>query len=180
MQENSALSTSFFFPLFCFSGTLWTLLELPAGAGTCGELGFVTKGGLRNKCLDIALWFPSRGCVSKINSTPNSSVMWGFLSIDCALLGSHPTLWFQTYQTPEKRQTPSMEGLTARVHTFVAVLANCLLDVAPERHTSSWTAQHMANIKLMALFVKANSCCNAVTGSGCSHSLLLTAWYKVI
>lgn len=30
-----------------------------------------------------------------------------------------------------------MEGLTGRVHTFVAVLANCLLDAVPERHTSS-------------------------------------------
>lgn len=54
-QKKSALSASRFFPLFCFSGTHWTLLELPAGAGTCGELGFVTTGGLRNKCLDIHL-----------------------------------------------------------------------------------------------------------------------------
>lgn len=58
-KKNCALSASSFFPLFCFSGSLWTLLELPvsAGTGTCEKLGFVTKGGLRNKCLDIQLQF---------------------------------------------------------------------------------------------------------------------------
>lgn len=36
-KKKSALSASSFFPLFCFSGSLWTLLELPvsAGTGTC-------------------------------------------------------------------------------------------------------------------------------------------------
>lgn len=127
MQENSVLSDLFFFPLFCFSGTLWTLLELPDGAGTCGELGFMTKEGLRNECLDIQLWFSSHGCVSKINSTLTSSMMWGFLSIDCALLGFQPTLWFWTYHQ-KKGRLLGWRGWQWELHTSVAVLANCLLD----------------------------------------------------
>lgn len=74
-KKNCAHSASSLFPLFCFSGTLWTLQELPvnAGTGTCEQLGFVMKGGLKNKCLDIQLQFSCHGFVSKINSAQISS-----------------------------------------------------------------------------------------------------------
>lgn len=74
------------------------------------------------KCLDVQLRLPPHGCVLKINSASVSSVVWGFLAIDCALLGSPPI----SNLAPEKRQALSMEGLRARIRMFVSVHANCL------------------------------------------------------
>lgn len=122
---------------------------------TCGT-GFY--GQRRTKrCLDIQLRLPPHGRVLKINSAPISSVIRGFLAIDCALLGSPPI----SNLAPEKRQALSMEALRARACTFVSVHANCLCDAVPGRHTDSRTAWHIANVKLMLLFLKANSCCNS-------------------
>lgn len=57
MQGNSVLSKSFFFFLREEEGSaLRMLLQLPDGAATHSSLGFVAKGGLRNKCLGAGVF----------------------------------------------------------------------------------------------------------------------------